>query len=340
MPDLIIMPGKMKAALLYGLNDLRVEEVDRPTIGSGDVVVKVKVCGVCPTDIRKYRTANHGVAKFPFNMGHEWVGDVVEVGENTKGYAVGARVAGMSYGGYAEYNKVNKEDFDQFAPHPEILLMPIPDDVSYDAATFYEPLADCFHAVVTQAQVVVGDTVLVIGAGQMGLQLLMVSKSVGAKVIISDVLNDRLKLADQLGADMTVNVREEDLKKRLMAFTNGRLVDAVITSVSQSAVIAQALGVVRKRGRVVIFGGAPEGTVIQIDPNVIHYNEVSLVGSEWVGVGGFLDARMCDVALEMIRSGKIPVERLISHKYPLDRIHEAIETVERMSGTKCLITIP
>jgi len=234
---------------------------------------------------------------------------------------------------------VTRSEFEEFAPYPEILLMPIPDSVSFEAATFVEPLADCYHAVVTQAQVGVGDTLLVMGAGQMGLQLMMAGKSVGAKVVISDVLDNRLKLAEQLGADMTVNVKQDNLKNRLKALTNGKGVNVVISSVGDPTAITAALEVVKKRGRVVIFGGTPSGTMLQIDPNVIHYNELALVGTEWVGVGGFLDARMCHVALEMIRSGEVPVEKLITHKYPLAQIHDAFETVENMKGIKCLVTI-
>jgi L-iditol 2-dehydrogenase len=174
----------------------------------------------------------------------------------------------------------------------------------------------------------------------MGLQLMMAGKSLGAKVIISDVLNERLDLARQLGADMTIDAKQNDLKKRLMYFTNEKGVNAVVTSVGQPTAITQALDVVRKRGRVVIFGGAPKGTMVQLDPNILHYNEVAIVGTEWIGVGGFLDVKMCHVALDMIRSGRIPVEKLVSHKYPLERIHEAIELVESMGATKCLITVP
>jgi L-iditol 2-dehydrogenase len=329
----------MKAALLYGVNDLRIVQVEKPSPGPGDVVCEIKACGVCPTDIRKYRTGDHGVPTIPFNMGHEWTGNIVEVGEAVNGFKVGMRVAGMNYGGYAEYNRVSQEEFEEFSPYPETLLLPIPDDVSYESGIFLEPLADCFHAVVTQAQVHVGDTLLVIGAGQMGLQLLMAAKSTGAKVIVTDFLDSRLKSAKQFGADFNIKANEENLKDRVKEITRGRGVDAVITSVGQPSAIVQALEVVAKRGRVVIFGGAPKGTTVQIDPNIIHYNEISLIGTEWIGVGGFLDARMCHLALEMIRTGKAPVERLITHRYLLDEIHEALQAAENLEGLKSLVTI-
>jgi L-iditol 2-dehydrogenase len=329
----------MKGALLYGVNDVRLVEVEKPSVEPGDVLVKVKVCGVCPTDVRKYKTGNHGVPKLPFNMGHEWAGDILEVGDMVNGFEVGMRVGGANCGGYAEYI-VTEAEFNKFAPYPEMLLMPIPTGVSYDAATFLEPLADCFHAVVTQAQVHVADTLLIIGAGQMGLLLLSAGKNVGARVIVTDMLEERLDFARQFGADISINAREESLKDRMKEITKGKGFDAVITAVGQPLAIAQAMDVVRKRGRVVIFGGTSEGTTVQIDPNKIHYNEVTLVASSWLGAGGFLDAKMCHVALEMIRSGKIPVERLITHKFRLERIHEAFKVVENLQGLKSLIMLP
>ena len=329
----------MKAALLYGLNDLRLTEVEKPTVGPGDVLVRLKACGVCPTDIRKYRTGNHGIPKLPFNMGHEWAGDIVEVGKNVKFFEVGMRVGGFNYGGYAEYNTVTETEFDEFAPYPETLLMVIPGSITYEAATFIEPLSDCFHAVVTQAEVHVADSLLVIGAGPMGMMLSMAGKSIGAKVVIADVLEKRLQFAKQLGVDETVNVHRENLADRIKEIAGEQGIDAVITAVGQPSAITQALNVVKKRGRVVIFGGAPEGTTVQIDPNIIHYNEVTLVGSSWLGAGGFLDARMCHVAVEMIRSGKVPVERLITGRFPLQKIHEAFRVVEDLEGLKSIIML-
>jgi len=329
----------LKAALLYGINDLRVVDVDRPQAGPGDILAKVKVCGVCPTDVRKYRTGNHGVSKLPFNMGHEWAGDLVEVGEGVKGFDVGMRVGGANYGGYAEFNCVRRAEFEEFAPYSEALLMPIPDNLSYEQAVFIEPLADCFHAVVTQAQTQVGDTMLVIGSGQMGIQIMMAAKSIGAKVILADMLKERLRLGFEFGADETVNTSKSNLKDEVMKITRGKGADVVITSVAEPSAIVRGLELVKKRGKVVIFGGAPTGTMIQLDPNLVHYNEVSLLGSEWIGAGGFLDARMCHVALEMIQSRRIPVDRLISHRYALEQIHEAFRAIENREALKCVIAM-
>ena len=88
----------MKEALLYGVGDLRIVETPKPVIGPDEILIEVKCCALCPTDVRKYRTGDHGVPNWPFNMGHEWSGDIVEVGEKVKGYQVGTRVAGAGYG--------------------------------------------------------------------------------------------------------------------------------------------------------------------------------------------------------------------------------------------------
>ena len=169
----------MKAALLYGIGDLRLVDIPTPEYGPDEVLTKVTVCAVCPTDIRKYRVGNGGVLQFPFNMGHEWVGEVVEVGKDVEDVKVGDRVLGGGYAGYAEYAPLGRRRCCvPLAASRSI----IPEGVSDEEATFVEPLADAIHSIVDQGKVKIGDTVLILGAGQLALQHLMVAKAVGATV--------------------------------------------------------------------------------------------------------------------------------------------------------------
>ena len=175
----------MKAAVLYGKNDLRIVEVDKPKIGPTDILVKVKACAVCPTDIRRYRTGSrkvHGQDRtfnFPLNSGHEWTGEVVEVGEGVKGFRKGMRIsAGGVFGGYAKYTSV-PQHFIRLD-----MVLELPDNVSYEEGTFVEPLADCIHAVRDRSKVKAGDTIAIIGAGQMGLQQLMVAKNIAPQPLL------------------------------------------------------------------------------------------------------------------------------------------------------------
>jgi len=323
----------LKAALLYGKNDLRVVDVDIPEIGPTDILVKVRVCAVCPTDVRKYRTGNHSVHGFPASLGHEWTGDVVKVGERVEGFRVGMRIVGAGFEGYAEYSKIEQGYLNSG------MVLELPESVSYEEGTFVEPLADCLHAVKDRARVKAGETVAIIGAGQMGLQLLMVAKSVGAKVIVSDLIEKRVTLAERYGADHVVNASEENPVEAVKKLTEGWGADSVIVSIGNSTAIEQGLKMVRKAGRVVIFGGAPEGSIVRLDPNIIHYGEIVLTGSYWVGTMD-VNIQLYREALDLIASKKVPVAEFITHRFPLDEINKAFQVQESREGLKVLVIPP
>lgn len=324
----------MKAALLYKKDDLRVVEIDKPEIGPNDILVKVKVCAVCPTDIRKYRTGDHGVPGLPMNLGHEWTGDVVEVGEKVEGFRKGMRIIGGGYAGYAEYAKVPGLWIKMGA------ILEMPDNVSYEEGTFAEPLADCIHSVKEQAEAKAGDTVAIIGAGQMGLQHLMVTKWIGAKAIVSEILEERLKYAEKFGSDFLVNPAKEDPVEAVKKITHGKGADSVIVSIGHPTAIIQGLRMVKKRGRVVLFGGAPEGTIVELDPNIIHYGEIVLTGSYWVGIPPNHNINLYKVVVDLISSKKAPVSDLITHSFPLDEIHKAFQVQESKEGLKSVVIPP
>ncbi|MGQ9721654.1 MAG: zinc-binding dehydrogenase [Candidatus Jordarchaeum sp.] len=323
----------MKSALLYGKGDLRVVEIDIPEIGPNDALVKVKVCAVCPTDVRKYRTGNQSVHSYPVNLGHEWTGDVVKIGDNVENWKVGMRIAGAGFEGYAEYAKLDKGYLNSG------MVLELPDKVSYEEGTFVEPLADCLHAVKDRAKVKAGDTVAIIGAGQMGLQLMMIAKSVGAKVIVSEVAEERLEYAEKFGADHVVNASKENPIEAIKKLTKDWGTDSVIVSIGNPTAIEQGLNIVRKGGRVVIFGGAPQGSIVQLDPNIIHYREVELTGSNWIGTIE-INLQLYQEALDLIASKKVPVAEFITHRFTLDEIHKAFQVQENKEGLKVMIIPP
>jgi len=320
----------MKAALLYGKGDLRIVEIDTPEIGPTDILAKVKVCAVCPTDIRKYRTGNHGATGFPMNLGHEWTGDVVKVGERVKGFRKGMRIIGAGFAGYAEYAKI-PEQFVKLG-----MVFEIPTNVSYEEGTFIEPLADCIHAVKDQARAKAGDTIVIIGAGQMGLQQLMVAKHFGASVIVSDLVEKRVEYAEKFGADHAINASDEDPVEAVKRLTKGWGADSVIVSIGHPLAIEQGLKMVKEGGRIIIFAGAPEGTIVRLDPNIIHYGEVTLTGSSWVGVN-VKHMKLYQVAFNLIASKKVPVAELITHRFTLDEILKAFQVQESKEGLKSAI---
>jgi L-iditol 2-dehydrogenase len=329
--------GKMmKQQLLYGIGDLRFEDTPKPEVGPKDMLIAVKACAVCPTDVRKFKTGDHGVPYWPFNMGHEWAGDVVEVGDEVQGFRVGMRIAGGPWGGYAEYLKISTEASEEGLKHTDTLAE-LPDGVSYEEGTFMEPFADCIHSV-DQAQVRLGDTLVVMGSGQMGLQHTIVGKLQGLKVIVCDLLDNRLELAKEVGADFVVNVESEDVVARVKELTNGKGADGVCVTVGSPQAMVQSLEMVKKTGSVVLFSGFVRGTTVTFDPNLIHYGEVCLVGSEWVGLKA-LDIGLFRKALELMATGRAPVKQLITHRFSLEDLPKAIEGVHSKEILKAIIQI-
>ena len=331
----------MKAALLYGKDDLRVVDIERPKIGSTEILLEVKACAVCPTDVRKYRVGDHEKLEYPINLGHEWSGIVVEVGEKVKNIKVGDRLAstGLCLGGYAEYIKIPGLSFVDMYTRNRAAVK-IPEGLSYEEATFVEPLADCLHAVLDQAKVKVGDKVVIIGAGQMGLQILMVTKLLGATAIVSELNETRLKYAENFGADYLINPLKEDPVEEVKKITKGRGADSVIISIGEPIAIEQGLRMAKRQGKVVLFGGALPGTTFNLDPNIIHYKEISLIGSYWVGFQSldcFFNFDLFNTALELILSKKVPVSKLVTHRFSLSEIHKAFRIVERREGLKVII---
>jgi L-iditol 2-dehydrogenase len=323
----------MKAALLYDVQDLRVVDVPTPETGPDGVLVRVTACAVCPTDIRKFRTGDNGELKFPFNMGHEWVGEVVDVGGRVNNVKPGARVVGGGYLGYAEYAPLKDEMLRIDNGKPLV----IPESVSDEEATFVEPLADNIHAVVEQAKVSLGQTVLIIGAGQMALQQMLVARLVGANVIVSEPIPERRELAARFGADHVIDA--SNVPSTVRELTNGQGADAAILSVGSPEGMLSALESVRIKGHVVLFGGFDRGTTVTLNPNIIHYRELEVVGSEWVGLPPYQNLSLYRTALRLIEQKKIPVGDLITHRVALQNIHEAFDAMRSRSGLKAVVHI-
>lgn len=319
----------MREYQLYGIGDLREMESRIPSINDDEILVKVRACGICPTDLRKYTTPNYYPLEFPFNPGHEWTGDVVSVGANVTKFKVGDRIVAEGMGGYAEYAVIDRHNL-QFSTH-------LPDDVPYDEGTFTEPLADCIHAVVNRAKVRLGDKVVVMGAGAMGLQLVAAASLSGADVLVSEPNEQRRALALEFGAQHVVDPNAGPLIEQVRSWNGGNLADVCIVTIGNSALIKESIHLVGERGRVLLFGGGGEGLMTEIDPNWIHYNEIELTGSEWIGVGRHADPKLYKIAVDLIRTGKVPVRKLISHRMPLSKVHEAYDLIRSGKALKIIL---
>ena len=309
-------------ARLHGLRDLRVERLPTPEPGPDELLVRIEGCGICPTDVRKYLI---GVDErdYPFNPGHEWVGRVEETGTNVSSWRVGQRVYGDTYGGYAELALLPAEP-GPWSHGP----LALPDDLPLERAIFVEPLADCLHAVHDQALVTSGARVVVIGGGQMGLQLVLVAALAGARVVCVEPLAERRRLALELGAAEAPAPEQ---------WEPDQAASAAILSIGAPALVSSALSAVGPGGRVVLFAGFGDESVTQVDLNRIHYQEIALVGSEWIGTPPNQRPGRYAEALELLRSDRAPLERLVTGRCSFAGIEQAFANQREQRGLKTLL---
>lgn len=327
----------MKAALLYGVKDLRIENVEVPKLETGEALVKVKTATTCGTDLKIFQRGYvERVIKLPTIFGHEWAGDVVEVSKGLDWPTKGMRVrAGNSapclhctmcqkgkynlcenmiwlWGAYAEYIKVP-------ARMVFVNMQEIPSGVSYEEAAMTEPLACVLHGI-EEARVKLGDTVAIIGAGPIGLLHLLTARRLGAKkTVLIDIVDERLDFARKLGADETINSRTEDAVEKVRKLTDGYGADVAIEAIGLPATWEQAIRLVRKGGTVLEFGGSPPGTEIKLDAEMVHYGELTVLGAFHATPLHFRQA------LDLIASRTIDVQPLVTKKMNLDEIRQAFD---------------
>jgi len=323
--------------MLYGVKDLKVEDVEVPKVEAGEVLVKVKAATTCGTDLKIFQRGYvEKVIKFPTVFGHEWAGEVVDVDKGLEWPKKGMHVrAGNSapclhcamcqrgkynlcenmiwlWGAYAEYIKV---------PARMVLvnMQEIPEGVSFEEAAITEPLACVLHGV-EEADVKLGDTVAIIGAGPIGLLHLLTVKKIGAtKAIVIDLVNERLDFAQKLGADVTINSGNENVEARIKELTGGYGADVAIEAIGLPATWEQALRLTRKGGVVLEFGGCPPETEVKVNTEMLHYGELTVMGTFHATPLHFREA------LNLIATRTIDVRPLVTRKMKLDNINEAFE---------------
>jgi len=329
----------MRAAMLYGIKDLRVEYVKKPLVDSGEVLVKVKAATTCGTDLKiLQRGYLEKVISLPTIFGHEWAGDVVEVGQGVTWPEIGMRIrAGNSapclkcqmcrkgkynlcenmlwlWGAYAEYIKVPSRTI-------QVNAQEIPHNVTYEEAALVEPLACVLHGA-EKVGIEIGSTVAIIGSGPIGLLHLLVARKLGAgKIIVCDLVDDRLAFAKKMGADETVNPKTTDPVEAVNQLTKDSKADVVIEAIGLPSTWEQALRIVAKGGKILEFGGCPPGTHIQVDTELLHYSEVTVIGAFHTTPLHF------SKALRLISSGTLNVKPLITKKMSLEKINEAFKTL-------------
>ena len=343
----------MKAAVLEGLDKLVTREAPTPEVEDGGVLVRVHACAVCGSDIRMLHHGNPRL-KPPAIMGHESSGIVVAVGGNVTRFKVGDRVAigadvpcgecafcvagignncqinyAMGYqfpGSFAEYAHLNRIVVNHGPVHK------IADHVSYDEAALAEPLA-CVLNALELSSVLLGDTVVIIGAGPIGCMIIEVVRRMGAtKVIVVQRSRPRLEMARQFGADVYICGAEEDAVARVLDETGGLGADVILTACPSPQAQVDAIHMAKNRARVNFFGGLPKDkSQVTLDTNVIHYKELFIMGAH-----GCVP-RHHQMAVDLIASGAIQMRRYISHRFPLDRTAEAFAVAESHAGMRVVV---
>ncbi|WP_422771133.1 zinc-dependent alcohol dehydrogenase [Plantactinospora sp. WMMC1484] len=355
----------MRAARLYGVGDLRVEEVPDPRPKAGEALVRIHASGVCPSDIRSYTGVK--ATREPWTPGHEIAGVIVALGadapdspggspafpgstpESSGGAAgpwgVGDRVAVDWRGvcGVCRQCERGAANFCQnvvsypIAGFADLTTMPLrqlrrlPDEVSFEAASFCEPLACVLNAHRT-IPVGLGADVLVVGAGPIGLLHTQVAAGRGARVIVLDRLADRLDVARTCGAhDVVVAGDDDGGAAEVRELTEGYGPDAVIVTVGIPSVIQAALTMAGKNATVNLFAGThPKGT-IAVNPDIPHYDQVSINGSHDFTPHDF------STALRLLRFGMVDTAPLVSHRFDLADITKAFETTRAQTGLKSIV---
>jgi L-iditol 2-dehydrogenase len=352
------IPSTMRAAVYRGVNDMRVETVPVPSIGPGELLVKVATCGVCGTDLKKIHTGSHSAPRI---FGHEMAGAIVALGKGVTHFDLGERVVvhhhvpcGQCYycrkqtpaqcplykkvgvtagfepsgGGFAEYIRV----MDFVASSRGVVR--IPDGVPFEQAAFLEPVNTVLKGV-KLLNLAPDDTVLVIGQGPIGLMHAVLAQRTGARVLTSDLYPERHAIAATYGLNHPIHAGAENVVERVFAETEGRGADAVILAVGGNALIKQAMDAVRPGGRVMLFAQTQHGEAI-FDPGAVCMDEKTLMGS-YSSSFPILD-EVTALVFDGYRNG-FDLTRLISHRFPVEDAVAAIEVASHPKADSMKIMI-
>src|SRR5213593_3480827 len=350
------IPKTMRAGVYREKGIVRVEEVPVPEVADGEVLIKVAACGICGTDIKKIY---HAYVAPPQILGHELAGAVVAVGRGVTKWKLGDRVMSFHHvpcgkcfycerrlfsqckqykttgltagftpngGGFAEYVKA-------MPWVAERGIIALPDNVSFEEATFLEPINTTLKAV-QKARVTEGETVLLAGCGPIGLQLLMVAKLVGARIYSSDPMPERRAKSLALGAIESFDPTNGKLVEEVKTRTEGRGADAVLVAVAHPAVVEEALAAARPGGRVLLFAANDPVTRIGFPASAVGIDEKEILGSYSAAVD------IQEEAAALVLQKKLPVMEIVTHRFPLARIQEGLELAANPTSEslKVLIT--
>ena len=338
----------MRVAMYYNNHDVRVEEMPAPEIGPGELLVKVEASGICGSDVMEW----YRIQKAPTVLGHEVAGTIVQAGAGVQRFKEGDRMVVTHHvpcnacryclsghhtvcdtlrettfepGGFSEYLRVPEINVDRG-------VFTIPDGLSFDEASFAEPLA-CVYRGQRRANIQPGQSVIVLGSGLAGLLHINLAKALGAgRIVATDMVPARLEAAKRSGADFTFLATDE-IPARLREVNDGRLADLVIVCTGAPPALQQALDSVDRGGTVLFFAPTEPGVNISVPVNDVFFRNDATLTTTYAGAPADLAT-----ALEMIGSGRVQVEQMISHRLGLDEAGLGFKlTAEAQSSLKVII---
>ncbi|MHC4636950.1 MAG: alcohol dehydrogenase catalytic domain-containing protein [Planctomycetota bacterium] len=344
---------QMKAIRYYAPGDVRIEMVEVPEPGQDEIRIRIDACAVCGTDLKAYASGNPRI-KAPRIMGHEFTGIVDIPGKNVNGFEIGDRVVmatsiscgdcgycrkgfknlcmnlapmGFTYdGGMAEYTVIPARALEQ--GH----VIKVPPDVKAEHAALAEPLS-CAVNCCLSCGIEAGQTVVIIGAGPMGIMNGIVARRFGAdKIILAETNEERLELARDFEFDLLVNPETEDLTKIVKEQTEGLGADVILVAAPAVEPQQQAIEIVRKRGTVCLFASLPAGgSMLSVDSRLIHYGEIRLTGTS------DSTPNHVEKAVKIISGNKSEAEKVASHILGLDEIMQGYELMKSGKALRVIL---
>lgn len=333
------MTKTMRAMVIHAPMEFGIERLPVPDTPAEGFLLKVEACGLCGSDLRTLRMGHRKVV-FPWVLGHEICGIVEETGPDYRGaWRRGERlsVGPLAYCGVCDFCRSGEYEYCEnyreiaqawhggFADYVAVpgecirngTITTVPEGVDPVFAAVIEPLSSTFNAH-EKANIRLGDTVVIIGAGPVGCMHAALSKLEGAAAIVMiDIDETRLKLAEEFGPDECVNAKKTDPVARVAGLTGGKGANVVISAAPAPAAVVQAVEMARKGGQVLLFGGLPkDNSKPGVDMNIVHYNGLHLIGTTIFAPRHFLRA------MRLVASGRFPMDKLVTHRFPLDDFKE------------------
>ncbi len=345
----------MKVAYYYGIGDIRMEEKKVPDIKENEILIKVRACAVCGTDLRIFKFGHFKIPQGTKRvLGHEIAGEIAAVGTNVKGYKVGEKVAvppNIGCGKCRECMKGKNQlcaqyeafgisldgGFQEYMVVPDFAVasgavFSVPEGLSFEEAALAESFS-CVYNAFDSLKTSPGDTVLVIGAGPIGNMHVIINKLAGAtKIMVADINMKRLEESEKFGADVIIDTSKQDIVEMVKQNTDGLGADVVITACSVPDLQATALELAATCGRINFFGGLPLGKeYVTLNTNLIHYKELSVLATTGSSKDDFYKT------LHILASGRISLKPLISHRYKIENINEAFKMAASGDAMKVFV---